>query len=526
VGTDDFGVHLKRLLASRRNECSAQCLSDTLGYSDPATVYRWLRGEKAPALNTEYVDKIIDHLKLTPAEAQDLRNAQIHALTDRRVTAPKPSKLPRASKQPRPPKSQTPAASVAPLIDQLAHPGDDLEYHASSPHARGAPILSQIIELFEQLPDATGRSDAERTIVLTWQSRETSEMSAELEERWLVSLRSILRRGWQMQYLCRLDDNIHRTVRLVEMMRDLIGTGNYFPRYFKPYGVISPPYDLIIIPGVAGVLLFSTKTAHAVDDGIITRDAHTLRILQAHAAQLARQTTRLVTAYFHLENDLAYGERLREAENHSGGRVLIKDGLSVTTQPEWWFDTPPTAQIPGAHTAESWQLVAAHRKARIAAFRRYVRSNENAYYDICTISAIERLVRTGAYPDGDPSNGPHQGKKAVREHLQNTVELLRTYENYHLALIRDYEMKDVDEESFQMSAKWQVSGDNTVFIGTRIADQQGRLVPANLHITEPTVANGFREHFYQMWQRIPPLFRERERVIAWLERQIKELDCD
>jgi len=106
------------------------------------------------------------------------------------------------------------------------------------------------------------------------------------------------------------------------------------------------------------------------------------------------------------------------------------------------------------------------------------------------------------------------------------VELLRTYENYHLALIRDYEMKDVDEESFQMSAKWQVSGDNTVFIGTRIADQQGRLVPANLHITEPTVANGFREHFYQMWQRIPPLFRERERVIAWLERQIKELDCD
>lgn len=326
-----------------------------------------------------------------------------------------------------------------------------------------------------------------------------------------------------MRYLCRLDDDIHRTVRLVELMRDLVGTGNYLPRYFKPYGVLSPPYDLIIIPGIAGVMLFATTSAHAVDDGVITRDSHDIRVLQAYARQLDRQTTPLVTAYFNLENDVEYGERLCKAEDHSGGRVVIKDGLSVTTQPEWWFDQSPTATTPGKHTMENWRIVAAHRKARITAFKHYVRSNE--YYEICTQRAIERLVRTGTYPEGDPSIGPHQGQRAVLEHLRNTVDLLRKYENYHLALVSEYELSDANQGGLQMSAKWQVAGDNTVFMGTWIPNQHGRLVPANLHITESTVAAAFRAYFHQMWRRIPPTNREREHVIAWLERQITELEC-
>jgi hypothetical protein len=62
-------------------------------------------------------------------------------------------------------------------------------------------------------------------------------------------------------------------------------------------------------------------------------------------------------------------------------------------------------------------------------------------------------------------------------------------------------------------------------MGIWVPDNNGRLVPANLHITEPTVARGFREHFHELWARIPPIKRERDEVIAWLERQIGELEC-
>ncbi len=521
MGNEEFGVCLKALLAARRDTCSATCLSEALGYADPSTLYSWTRGETVPALRTQYVARIIEHLRLSHVEAQELQNAHVHSL---RHPTPRPLRRKRVRT----------AAPVAVLTNTMCQPprirvNSEPQHafqtradHAHYPQVAG--VLAEMIDLLEGLPDATGLAEIDRTIILTWQSRDMVELPNELQSRWLPTMESVLRRGWRILYLCRVDENVDRTVRLVKVMQTLLGTGNYFPRYFASYGVLAPPYDLLIIPGYAAAVMFATHTMNAVDAGVIIQPGAHAQMLLEHAHQLASQTTPLVAAHFMPDTDTLAAETLTEAESRTGGRYLVKDGLSTITQPEEWFHGRVMPRIPGALPSEDWQATVEHHKRRIAAFKRYVERYD--YYDICTMRAIESLVSHGVYADDDPTLRIQHSKTVCLEHLRNVARLLNTYPRYHLALVSERQANVPGPNGVTTGTMWEVTGDDSVFIGTRIPDKTARLVQANLHITEPTVAQGFRVHFRQLWKEIPSIYREKEAVIRFLEGKIAELERD
>ncbi len=135
-------------------------------------------------------------------------------------------------------------------------------------------------------------------------------------------------------------------------------------------------------------------------------------------------------------------------------------------------------------------------------------------------------MRSGVYADDPPLNRSPHRKADCLAHLRNTVKLLRTHARYHLALVSEHQANDTGPNGIPIETMWEVTGDNSVFMATRLPDKTGNLASVNLHITEPTVAGGFREYFRQMWQRIPPTHREKDDVIRWIERQISELERD
>ncbi len=515
MGIEEFGAELKRLVEDPRKECSAACLAEALGFRDPSTVYRWMRGEKTPTLSSNYVALIVAHLKLTHAEAQELRNAQIRSLSDRK---PRPSRR-------KPSRGGGPVASLLDHSRQARHQRESVRSRTALPNANANAVALQMIEMLEGLPNAASRTDEDATIVLTWQSRDPIELTTEVQDRWQAAIQAVLRRGWRILYLCRLDANISRTVRLVEMMQGFFGAGAYSPRYFRTYGTLTPAWDMLIIPGIAAVMIFATRTAYSGDASIVTWDAQHIDTLLAYARQLAQQTTPFVNVYFLSKSAIAMSQVLIDAETHLGGRFLVKEELSVLTQPEAWFDGVPPPGIPELLSSEDWRTVAERRKARIAAFKRNIDAYD--YYDICTERAIRTLVQRGAYPntlDDSQSQHARQRRERCLEHLRNTVALLRQYERYHLALVSDHQLNDPGPNGLPSGAIWEVTGDNNVFMTTQIPDETGSPAPANLHITEPTVAEGFREYFRQMWERIPPINREKETVIRWIERQIMDLE--
>ncbi len=518
MGIETFGEYLQKLLADSEKNCSVDCLYKALNYEDPSTVYRWLRGEATPALRSNNFERIRAHLKLSRLEELLLRDAQIRSLTER---TPRPPRI-------RKPPVSAPRTSAAPSesdanSDQAGRAHDEAHPHQMiSKHARATKILAEMTERIEALPDAPLNSDADRTILVTWQGRDPLELSDRLQARWFAALKAALRRGWRIEYLFRLDSNAYRTVRLVEMMHNLVGLGDYSPRYFTTYGAMTPSYDLIILPGVAAASLFSSATPNTVDAGMITTDPEHILLFQGHAQQLLKQTRPLITGYFLAESDITAVEILRRAETQPGGRMLVKDGLSVITQPEKWFNESPPPVIPGALPTEDQEAVIQHRKERIAAFKRHI--DHDTYCDICTERAIELLAYDGIYMEGSQRSSYRHAKQVRLEHLNNVVHLLRTYENYHLALVSEHQVNALKPDGISIKGMWEVTGDNSVFIAIQVPNKSGKSALAHLLITESTVAAGFREYFRSIWQKIPPNQREKEAVIQRIEREIRSIE--
>lgn len=217
-------------------------------------------------------------------------------------------------------------------------------------------------------------------------------------------------------------------------------------------------------------------------------------------------------------------ELLRDAEGHQGGRVALKDGLSVTTQPEAWFHERGFARFANAAASADLTRMARIRGDRVAAFKRALR--QHTCYDICSKRAIQQLARDWVYPQDDGLLQGLQPVEMILEHLRNVVSLLENYyPRYQLALVDDQQVNGRAPTGIPLDPKWTVTGDRSVFIGVRLPAASGGSVDASLHITEPTVAEGFAAHFHQLWDRIPPSNRDRNDVIAWLNERIVRLEA-
>lgn len=509
VETEEFGACLKQLLHEKGKDYSVEGMAEALSYGDGSTIYRWIRGEKTPSVPSPYVDLIIEYLKLNARQAERLRAAQVYSLRNRI----------RRMRKPRIKDSEA--------VESLFENGWGGTHRPSAPlnrsKARGAQILFDAINLLLEAPPPGNRSDEERTITLTWQSREPIEMSAELQESWGLALRQVMKRGWRIRYLCRLDHDIHRSVRLVQMMRDFVSTGNYFPRYFTTYGVLLPPYDLLVIPRVGAAVFFSSARDSADDGGIVTHDPNHIQLLQGHARLLAANTTSFMTPFYGYESR-EYAAMMRDAELHRGGRLALKDGLSITTQPEEWYTNSPIKRSPTTLSLETWEMLALTRAERIATFKRYLGVYD--FYDICTERAIERLAIRGAYPADDPVNRGQQPPEIRLQHLRNVVSLLEEYPHYHLGLVSDRQVNSTDKKiRIPVEVKFAVTADNSVFLGVPSLESELQRKAVGLRIQEPTLAEGFKTYFHEhCWDKIPDIRRERKDVIRFITDRIKEIE--
>lgn len=507
MAVEGYGAYLRQLMAENQDHaCNPRCLANALELDYTNEVNAWLRGHHAPKLNSKHIPKINDHLKLTSAQRKDLLEAQIRKLQE-----------PRKSRQ----KQQA--------TDEDAPPPPGPPPPPPFANTFGKAVAKDLITLLEDAPSGTGRDEAANTITLTWRSHDPLLMTPEQGDRWRAALQTVLRNGWQIHYLVQLDKTGSRTVRLVEHMLDFIGIGAYVPRHFTTYPATDTDIatsDLLVIPGFAAALVYSARTPHRADAGIVTHDLRQIDALAAHARQLEGATAPLLQSQSAPQSPAEAVEAIRMAEQRSRGRRLFKNGLSAFTQPPDWFSETSALGNPDiVMTADEWNRCLLHQRKRIDAFKRSVKRHR--YRDICPLSALESMTRDGAYPRDDLFVAHIQPRERRLEHLQNAIDVLNDNDNYQIGFVNDNQAASIWNGSDQrLDMMWQVTDDDHVYIGTWGPDAAGQLIPVNLHISEPTVAQGFREHFDQMWEKIPPRNREREHVIQRLRRAMQTIEED
>src|SRR5579862_673185 len=204
-----FGDALGKLFEARP-EWNAAKLAKALAI-DASLVRRWLRNERIPPLKSDYVRKITDVLKLSGGERRTLEEAQIasyHARARGTLKA----------------RRNATTQGVADLLNTLA--GGILAASTSDESQPPAPVklppngapISGVQEIVQAAIDLLQRAceqEEPSTIYWTFQSARDATEEAQMVEAWRVAIRQALGRGWQMEHVVRLDDNIDRSLSLV-----------------------------------------------------------------------------------------------------------------------------------------------------------------------------------------------------------------------------------------------------------------------------------------------------------------------
>jgi hypothetical protein len=516
-----FGAYLAELLDQK--ERSPRALAQALDV-DVSLVYKWLRDTRIPRLNSGYAEHIADTLELSPVERTRLNASQTLSLRERRVPAPRGASLhlpvePLLSREP-----PSPDASIQQGVGLAEAP----ERYPVSFMRQGAvcgevEVMEAAIELLESL-DAPPNPEA-TTILLTSQGdgsfadRTFVDRHPRLHDRWLRALCDVTGRGWSILHIWRLTRDLRRSVGIVVSMLDLLSTGAYVPLYLGRYETLRPPYDLLIVPGVAALLSFATRGALTVDSALLIREPEQIAVLRDHHEQLRRQAKPVLTCF--LRQDAAkFNSLLVDSEARLPGRLFVKFGLSLFTEPLSWSNPESHWAQRMAYRSDDLPSFLTARTARLEAF--YANVLARPYRDICPMQAVEQLALHGRYLRyaEQASEQARQGANPEErhEHLRNAIDVLRAYDHYELALA-DHE--DAAALALTPQTFWEVLGDTRVLLNTWARGRDGHTVDINLAIDEPTLVAGFRAHFDQLWECIKPRNRDKDYVIWWLEQQLK-----
>jgi hypothetical protein len=317
-----------------------------------------------------------------------------------------------------------------------------------------------------------------------------------------------------VEELRRLDKNIGRSLHLVESMLVLIGSGSYHPRYFERYGLLTPPYDLIVVPGVAALLLLATGERGHVDAGIPYTVPEQLAILSAHYAQLHADTRPLLRGFVPERHEMEFTRALVAAEAKPGGRLFIVEGPSALCQPLSWYDgdslfvrrTRSTRYVSEDNLSEYLALL----RRRKAQFEAVVHTHE--FRDITTQQAIREIAEAGLYPREVQLRGAFVPIELRLEHLRNLIQMLETHDRYQMALLDDHEQRHIAVLPNRIITGGPSDGD--IFLNTWLPSYQGKSTQLTLHITEPTLVMAFRQQYEDAWERIAPPHKDKVEVLA------------
>ncbi len=360
----------------------------------------------------------------------------------------------------------------------------------------------------------------EQPICLTSQStRDITEGSASYAT-WQLVLREVLKTGWDVQHLWRLDQTAKRSIQLVENIKNLLGTeGTYQVRYFMHHGALIPSYDLMIVPTIGALSMYSTENAETIDAAIYMPyldQSREIDILGKHFWLLSEHANNLFRSHHPNQSNRRTGALFTDFADiycKEGDLFRIKDGLSETTRPKTFYTSNATylraIRVTDQRDPVGIQSSQERAKKRWKSFEHQIQTY--MYYDICPRNAVIRLVNTGELSKDEQSARP--GYVATPSDrlawIKNTITLLNDYDNYKLALIDD------EEQTAFFQGQWLVKGEEGVFIETWCSDG----TEADLIITEPTIARVFQAYAKELWERIKEDHRNKRKVIKWLEYQ-------
>lgn len=361
-------------------------------------------------------------------------------------------------------------------------------------------VTSAILSMLSAASDnETLKSDE---IFITYQSNENCfNGNDEHYDAFKKLITRLLEKGCQIHYLCRLNENINRSLILVGEIIDWSHYKDVFlPAFFTKYGITAPPSEIVAVKGIGALFCFAAESDEYVDRAYFYGHEKAAKALYSYVLKMHMDTSPLIK---NLQTKEEYYEFITSKDRQAGDFCGICNDLHTCTIPlnQW----------------EKYLLRAFKDEDAIKPHMRRIGERIQYFYEdvkkhkvrhVYRIEAINYLIKKVSYF----CQANYQPTRAeVLEHLRNIIRLLKTYENFEIALLSE------EQKNVIPYYQWEVKGGSTVVMSTWNPGENDKYI--NIAITEETVAGAFQDYFLEIWERITPEYRDKNYVISWFEDQ-------
>lgn len=380
-----------------------------------------------------------------------------------------------------------------------------------------------VLQAMTSLADEAMRArvPADEVFLTSFSNAEDWKVPESVQQPWAALQQGLLRAGWTINHLIRLDENVGRSLLLVESMLGLLTAGARYRAMYAPRGSAMPPAnDYFVIAGFCALLRFDTSNP-AEQAVILIKDYLAVAALVENCELLLKSMQPLIETISR-EDPRGFQQHLAQTELVAGERVLVRGALSMEDSdpalPEMgWVPAIPL----GSGLTESDE--SAFMRQRYESFISNVKRHRIRH--IYTKSRIAATVETSRQIgagllllEGDDRFQPMN----VRRRLQRLINSLQNLDNYEVALLDDEEIGLIEAPHSESVVYWLVQGNELLLESwPHLASGEARHLHIAVH--DSSIASAFMEHFKNVWARINPLNREKKYVIWWLEQLSQSL---
>lgn len=521
----EFGQYLNLLLVCRG--WSASRLAKEINV-DPSYVRRWIRGERVPSLQSEYINKIayvflykneydINAENFKKLVTNELNRIGIYIDSNKEFSVLmkdilKAAQIYSLSLNPASKKSKTNEREIIGILERIKSTNmPDIRRNNSYsllPKKDIIPnfisgrenILKAFILLLKKAVDSNIL--IEKEIYITFQSEiNYFEGNPELYAIWTNIITALLELGWEIHYLYRLNKNTGRSLKLVREIIEWCGFSNkFFPTYFIKYGISNPPAEFIIVKGLGAMHCFSADSSDFVDSAFFYDDQVSIEAMYKHVMKMYYQTSRLMTMYNTIEK---YWEVVTNKDRHPGDFFVITSELYSLTIPISLWQKYIDRSI---EKEEEREIHIQRLSERIRLFHQDIKKYKIKY--VVNLECLLHMIKTGQYIYFTVYQRPEP--EDIYTHLQYVIYLLETYENFEIAILTE------KHSNFFECVHWEIKAD-TVLISAFDLFNNNNIIYYT--ITEETMATAFHDYYLEFWEQLPPKYKDKELVIAWFKEQ-------
>lgn len=344
-----------------------------------------------------------------------------------------------------------------------------------------------------------------------------NEFSIDRNDNVLIHFQNLLTQlsdhGWEIHCLLKLTDNVLRTARFIDFIKQLIGSGNLHMYYVIGRDITYFGKEYVIVSGVGALSCFAINSNDSTAIYFSSPTATTI-IKDYFECFISKHSQPLFT-YYPPEMSLDFFTSLAESEDNFGNRILYKDCFSILALPfNLYKKLLKKNHLPNGDIEKALELY----QKRFQAFEKNVTVNQ--YHDIYMVCSLNNLIKNRQLYLNYHNRVilVMLDTEDIIELLLNIIRLLQTYKNYYITFLPDYYDHPL---STDFTVYCLVKEREAVFI--EVYKTHNGQPDVRLAIKEPTMVHAFEVYFQNYLEQLSPAIKDKDGVISWLRRQIEIL---